>query len=526
MCSACGAPRKPAHVRCLRRKRGHRLNVGPTETNMSEDMCEEINFVEYVFTRHLLDTTALRDDNKALHAEDALCTWIGVPYYQYNRKPQIFVWSRMQRILEQGPTTKTRRYPSLVSFIGDTGSGKSTLIRAMIQMIRPSETKQHSVPVPGLPGDDFQSTSSDIHLYADPNTLFTDCPIFYAGSEGFVGGANPIARAQIASLSQHRTPREHRRNQTQSREERLFENVEHYNKTARKPPVSLGWGKMVPLPKASIPSQSDTRQRGHVDEETQERIVRRVYPKILYAFSDVICFVTTNSRSAQAFLKRLIEWAKEAYDRIQNQRVRPALIIVINKDADSDTRTQRNYTWDLLRSFEQSQTYRELVEFWRQRGRTIQSAKDILDCYYRSISVVVIPVYGKGSLPSTAASISLAVQRLYEKIRESTKAIQEERVSSNTNFDVATLDKYLHDSLCALAKDDHSSLDFHRLAAGVLRRPKLFSEHLAATMANLALTRGLEDTDEVGGEHEIADDMARFAAASIAVQLPWGEGKG
>lgn len=145
-------------------------------------MCEEISYVDYVFTRYLLDTTPLRHDIKALHAEDALCTWIGVPYYQYGRKPQIYVWPRLQRILEQGPATSSRRYPSLVSFIGDTGSGKSTLIRAMIQRIRPSETELHSVPVPGLPDDDFRSTSSDIHVYVDPNTRFTNSPTFYAGT--------------------------------------------------------------------------------------------------------------------------------------------------------------------------------------------------------------------------------------------------------------------------------------------------------------------------------------------------------
>lgn len=130
-------------------------------------------------------------------------------------------------------------------------------------------------------------------------------------------------------------------------------------------------------------------------------------------------------------------------------------------------------------------------------------------------------------MPSAAASISTAVQRLYEDIQASTKLIRDQRMSSNTQFDVATLDTYLNDALRALAKDYRSSLDFHRLAAGVALRPKLFSEHLAAVMANLARTRGLDETNEVGGEQDVADDMARFVGASIAVQLPWGgvEGK-
>ncbi|KAH7141535.1 hypothetical protein B0J13DRAFT_556977 [Dactylonectria estremocensis] len=525
MCSNCGPAHKPAHSSCLARFCGHQTNIGLGRGNITDDMCEEIKYVDYVFTRYLLDTTALRHNKKALHAEDALCTWIGVPYYQYGKKPQIYVWPRLQCILDQGPVTAVKRHPSLVSFIGDTGSGKSTLIRAMIQMIRPGET--HHAPVPGSPDDDFRSTSSDIHVYGDPNTRQTSYPIFYVDCEGFVGGANPIAREQIASLNQRRTARDHRMNHTELREQELFKNVEHYNQTARKPLINLQWGKLVPLPRATHPDEPRTRRRrAHVDDETQEKIVKRVYPKILYAFSDVICFVTANSRSSQHFLKRLIEWAKEAYDRILNQRVKPAVIIIINKYNDDATDTQRDLTQEMLQTFEQTQTYSELVDFWTQRQRRIQSARDVLDCYYRSIKVISVPVYGRRSLPSTATSISTAIQRLYSEIQASTKEIRDQRETSNTSFDVARLDKFLNDSLRALAKDYRSSLDFHRLAAGISLRPKLFSEHLAGTMANLAQTRGLDETDDVGGEQDVADDLARFAAASIAVQLPWDQDEG
>lgn len=143
--------------------------------------CEEVSLTDYIFTNHLLDTRSIEENKVALHMNDVSCTWMGVPSEQESGHPKLFIWPRFQRLLDMNHDPPPRQYPSLVSVVGDTGSGKSTLIRSMIQMLSPKDPKKHEVPIPGSNNDQFDSTSSDVHVYADPYTVATEYPRFFVG---------------------------------------------------------------------------------------------------------------------------------------------------------------------------------------------------------------------------------------------------------------------------------------------------------------------------------------------------------
>jgi hypothetical protein len=57
--------------------------------------------------------------------------------------------------------------------------------------------------------------------------------------------------------------------------------------------VDLKWGQVVAPVEHSIPGR---KTLGEVAADTRKVVVKNLYPRLLYAFSDVVCFVTNNSR--------------------------------------------------------------------------------------------------------------------------------------------------------------------------------------------------------------------------------------
>jgi hypothetical protein len=134
---------------------------------------------EYVWISWLLNSKISRYKQKSLHRKDIWATWFGVPYYQ--DRPCLYTYPRLQTLLQtSGEDLPAVQYPSVVSFFGDTGGGKSRLIMALIRNAG-AQGQDFEVPVPGNQADLEKSTSRDVHIYADPRTLSTEVPLFFVG---------------------------------------------------------------------------------------------------------------------------------------------------------------------------------------------------------------------------------------------------------------------------------------------------------------------------------------------------------
>lgn len=275
--------------------------------------CEKVKMSDFAWISWLFNSRVPAEKQKSLHRKDLWTTWFGVPYQQ--NQPFLFTYPRLQNLLQNGdsPDCPASQFPSLVSFFGDTGGGKSTLIMSLIK--NTGEAGQNfEAPVPGNQADLEKSTSGDVHMYADPLSISTKAPIFYVGKciarmesidmylithiidcEGRRGSSRSVA-SQLASGQPRRSPLERG---TLRIPKSYGQEVSEHRKTASRR-LLMQWAKVVrPQPQGPYSEP----QPSYIHHESTKLVVGELYPRLLYTFSDVVCFITNNVKYAQLWLK-------------------------------------------------------------------------------------------------------------------------------------------------------------------------------------------------------------------------------
>jgi predicted acylesterase/phospholipase RssA len=377
-----------------------------------------------------------------LHEDDESTKWFGVAR-DLTGRPQFEDFGRYATLMSSiSPIESTgNRYPQLVSFIGVTNAGKSTLIKMLVNHDIEAATNENRAlfpsPVVGSVVNDTLPTSGDVHLYADPATHAEQLPILFADCEGFEGGE----RVPLGARSRRRA--------------------------------------------GSDPDKRDPTKNGYVHtrtiewantEESKQReyAVTALYPRLLYTFSDCVVFVLRNPKTFQsAVLTKLLEWGVSALEKSINQPALPHCIVALNgTDPAVDEREwDINFaTQSLLSSVKTALDYvegvprfRELADHWRSLGKHIYSIEDLILRYYSSFKVIRIP-----SKPRYM-TINEQVGKLHGMIKfnceESFRAKRRARMLTNAD----ELNTYLQSGFDHFTQ--HLDVPFNFMQISLLRNP-------------------------------------------------------
>ena len=97
-------------------------------------------------------------------------------------------------------------------------------------------------------------------------------------------------------------------------------------------------------------------------------------------------------RVIEHVFERLIKWAAAAIETSSNQPVLPHAIIVLNAsendinpvlwDVPANT---LHILEDLAHTVNKNDTFKKWAQFWRERGKPINTLEDLVLCYYTSI---------------------------------------------------------------------------------------------------------------------------------------------
>jgi hypothetical protein len=304
------------------------------------------------------------DELDRLHEADEETTWFGIGREKRGR-PFLTDGGIYQSLMAHSYTQDVVKFPRIVSFVGETNTGKSTLIKMLDELAkyRSNSGDEFSFPSPivGLRGD-AMATSVDVHLYPDRNSFSTPSPVFYADCEGLDAG----------------------------------EGVPRAGRRARRTEIrryAISGGRVRHLDWANTEERS-----------TRKFIVSELYPRLLYTFSDVVVFVLGNIKTFERALVRLLKWGQVSLETSVNQATLPHAIIAVNM---SDIGVSE--AWDVCYSTTQlldaaryslvKEPYlKDLSRHWRDRGRAIDSVSDLIHCYYSSFNVIRIPAEGRPNL--------------------------------------------------------------------------------------------------------------------------------
>lgn len=416
-----------------------------------------------------------------LHEQDRIAQWFTIKSDVPGKgPPSLNVTDRFRHLCNPGalPNEYTsRQFPGFVSFIGDTGMGKSTLLKAMILMgyLDPSGTKyrlddaQLEQRIAGLRNSLGQTaygpvsrsavvshmtdpTSFGVHLYRDiavptsnqteGNQISLDRPILFADCEGFRAGlALTNAEKADAKISQ-----------TLITDEPITANS--YGKNG-KDGIDL------------------------------------FYARFLYTISDVIVVIMSGDTEVFPDMQRLVLWAASAVYRSVNHLSEKTLIIVRNMAALDDESLNSSETLkesllgeNLAPLWTGSPVLEAFVEDFNKKQKTqnrqIHTNDELLHKFFSKVRCCNIPNAKTAPLHQAFKQY----QDLRQQIVQASNKSQLQRTRNWMQYNVPMLSHILNRAFEHFRTSDEP-FDFYKAARNDNPNPVSVSDHISNFIRHL-----------------------------------------
>ena len=199
-------------------------------------------------------------------------------------------------------------------------------------------------------------------------------------------------------------------------------------------------------------------------------------------------------------LTKLIGWALISLEKSLGQPALPHVIIALNATDLSIDPTQwnvaeatRKLLSDVQKSVEKVPALQEVVERWRANGRSVKTTKDLLECYYSSVTVVRIPVKGRYMLIDE--QVGKLHSEIVEKCAQSHSVKRRVRMLSNSD----DLQLYLQLAFDHFSQNLHTPFNFIEMALKINPIPSDFSGNIVKLAVAIKYRQPLLKVSEIFG---------------------------
>lgn len=456
---------------------------------------------------------------RRLHEADREAEWFRVTMASLTAQgsqPLLQISDRFRKTCDPGRGNywRLKQYPSFVSFIGDTGVGKSTLVRAMItvgaieQMEKAGQgidfeqvfrcqsygpvTRTTSSP-PTLP------TSVGVHLYRDQTLVRVphdtagrteDVPILYADCEGFAAGSMITDAERSAaveggfSTTRQRSGSNASNSSQQSLPSASSRPSRHFGAAPQSSPSGM---EPQYVDKEMTIKAPEFKDKGKQSADL-------FYARFLYAFSDVIVFVIKEDVRMKREMQRLLEWAVSAVKKSIRGNSSKTLVVVRNgppshddkfydpADLNNELFSHFGEIWDdsrILTNYKLA--HDDQCTRWQDR---IHDNEGYFSLFFRNVTICYIPSRDK----SPSSEIYQQYRRLRKLIVEGTSRGQRERSNSYTRYDVPSITHLLNRAFEHFA-NSNEPFDFHAAARRDNPTPVSVPGHIANLLRHMGSLR-------------------------------------